>query len=252
MNIELEAWKASYDEQGYILVRDAVKEIPQFEKLLDGSEEKFFEKDDVTLRSVYGFHKNPLFLKWLSESSLIKQIVVSLLGEEVYLHQCKVNIKNRDESSVWPFHRDYPFWKVFDHFPKNDFLNVVVYLDDVFEGSGELKLIPCSHMEFLDREAMDELTDYSLEGSASSDLLFSFSEDEITYFKKKFGVFKTIAQKGSVLLFDPNLIHGSDRSVLDFSRKILILTFNKCMNRPSEISQRPNYLCNSDNTPLKW
>ena len=183
-------------------------------------------------------------------NNVFRQFLSSL--EEVYLHQTKVNIKNQNESSIWPYHRDFPFWKVFDHFPDNQFLNVVVYLDDVFEGSGELILIPKSHKVFLPREAQDENIDYSLEGSASSDLLFSFSSDELDMFGSSYGLDSTIGGKGSLLLFNPNLIHGSGSSSIDFSRKIMIMTFNACSNLPNGVSSRPSYLCNTNRAPIQW
>lgn len=252
MKTDIEALINSYHENGYALLPEVLNELPDFEALIDQDTEKVYEKDDTTLRSIYGFQNNSNFIEWLKSCSLIKEITQTLLGEQVYLHQTKVNLKNKNEDSVWPYHRDFPFWKVFDHFPENQFLNVVVYLDDVFEGSGELKVIPKSHKHFLAREAQDVQIDYSLEGSASSDLLFSFSEKEKSYFQQKYGLKKTTGPKGSLMLFDPNLIHGSGVSYLDFSRKIMILTFNACSNLPSDESPRPAYLCNKDRTPIAW
>jgi ectoine hydroxylase len=252
MKTDIEALINSYQENGYALLLEVINELPEFEALIDQDTEKVYEKDECTLRSIYGFQNNSTFIEWLKSCSLIKEITHTLLGEQVYLHQTKVNLKNQNESSVWPYHRDFPFWKVFDHFPDNQFLNVVVYLDDVFEGSGELKVIPKSHNHFLAREAQDVQIDYSLEGSASSDLLFSFSADELEMFSSSYGIDSTIGRKGSLLIFDPNLIHGSGSSSIDYSRKIMILTFNTCSNIPLEQSKRPNYLCNINRTPITW
>ena len=252
MKTDIEALINSYQENGYVLLPEVINELPDFEALIDQDTEKVYEKDECTLRSIYGFQNNSTFIKWLKSYSIIKEITQTLLGEQVYLHQTKVNLKNQNESSVWPYHRDFPFWKVFDHFPDNQFLNVVVYLDDVFEGSGELKVIPKSHNHFLAREAQDEQIDYSLEGSASSDLLFSFSSDELDMFGSTYGIDSTIGRKGSLLIFNTNLIHGSGNSSIDYSRKIMILTFNSCSNIPVDQSKRPNYLCNLNRTPITW
>jgi ectoine hydroxylase len=252
MKTDIEALINLYLENGYALLPEVINELPDFEALIDQDTEKVYEKDECTLRSIYGFQNNSTFIEWLKSCSIIKEITQRLLGEEVYLHQTKVNIKNQNESSIWPYHRDFPFWKVFDHFPDNQFLNVVVYLDDVFEGSGELIVIPKSHKVFLPREAQDENIDYSLEGSASSDLLFSFSSDELDTFGSSYGLDSTIGGKGSLLLFNPNLIHGSGSSSIDFSRKIMIMTFNACSNLPNGVSSRPSYLCNTNRTPIQW
>ena len=245
-------WKSTFVALGYDLFHEVLAEIPTFDFLLTPGVEKVYEQDGITLRSIYGFHENPTFLDWLNQQHIIKEIVTEIIGEEVYIHQSKVNLKNQQESSVWPFHRDFPFWNVFDHFSHNHFLNVVIYLDDVVEDSGALELIPKSHLEFLAREKADKDIDYSLEGSAGSDLLFRFSETEIAYFKEKYGTFTTVGKKGSILLFNPDIIHGSGNSTLDFSRKIMILTFNTCANKPDAVSPRPNYLCNQNQSPLPW
>ena len=252
MKTDIEALINLYLENGYALLPEVINELPDFEALIDQDTEKVYEKDECTLRSIYGFQNNSTFIEWLKSCSLIKEVTQTLLGEQVYLHQTKVNIKNQNESSIWPYHRDFPFWKVFDHFPDNQFLNVVVYLDDVFEGSGELVVIPKSHKDFLPREAQDDNIDYSLEGSASSDLLFSFSSDELDMFGSSCGLDSTIGGKGSLLLFNPNLIHGSGSSSIDFSRKIMILTFNACSNMPNGVSSRPSYLCNTNRAPIQW
>jgi ectoine hydroxylase len=227
-------------------------ELPDFDFLIDEQTEKFYEKDGISLRSIYGFQQNAYFRQWLTSQQRIKEVVTSLLGEEVYLHQTKVNIKNRDESSVWPYHRDFPFWHVFDHIPVNQMLNLVIFLDDVPEGSGEMALIPGSQHEYLQRESNNIKVEYSLDGSASNDLLFDFTEEEVLYFKEKYGLEYARGMKGSLLLFNPDVIHGSGKSERDFSRKIMILTFNRCDNQPHTKSKRPAYLCATDTAPIKW
>ena len=70
--------------------------------------------------------------------------------------------------------------------------------------------------------------------------------------KNKFGYELSTGPKGTILLFNPNTIHGSSYSSQDFSRRILILTFNSCDNTPSLPLTRPDYLCSNNFTPIKW
>ena len=212
----------------------------------------FLEKDSDKIRTVYGFQNSILFCEWLCKQKNIKEIVELILGEKVYLHQTKINYKNKSADSIWPFHRDFPFWNNFDQIKNNAMVNIVIFLDNVNEGSGELKLIPKSHKEFLERESNDKSVEMSLEGSASRDLLFSFTDQEVDYFQKKSGCYKVKGPKGSILVFDPNIIHGSDNSLADQSRGIMLLTFNKCDNKPVKKSSRPEYLCSTNYDPIKW
>ena len=69
---------------------------------------------------------------------------------------------------------------------------------------------------------------------------------------ERFGKEICTGPKGSLLLFDPDTVHGSSFSYEDFSRKLLILTFNVCSNKPRIPTVRPDYLCSTDFTPLQW
>ena len=173
-------------------------------------------------------------------------------NQEIYIHQSKINIKNKAESSVWPYHRDFPFWNVFDGIKENKFLNLVLFLDDVHEGNGAIGFIPGSQNYFLEREEKFKEQSFSLEGSASSNLLFDFSDEEVKMLQDKFGHELSVGSKGSILLFDPNTVHGSSFSSEDCSRRILILTFNTCDNPPKIPLTRPDYLCSEDFKSIQW
>lgn len=214
---------------------------------------KFYESDKTTVRSNYGFHRDPEIIEWLKKNETIKSICHMIYGnQEIYIHQSKINIKNKAESSVWPYHRDFPFWNVFDGIKENKLLNLVLFLDDVNEGNGALGFIPGSQNFFLEREEKFKEQSFSLEGSASSNLLFDFSDEEVKMLQDKFGHELSVGYKGSILLFDPNTVHGSSFSCEDFSRRILILTFNTCDNPPKIPLIRPDYLCSVDFTPIRW
>jgi ectoine hydroxylase len=244
---------AFYEQNGFVmLTSDTVNPLLNYEEFFDDKTEIVYEKDKKTIRSIYRFQHNLLFKRWLSSQNSIHRYVTSILGKDVYLHQIKINLKNNNTDSVWPFHWDFPFWHVFDHIPENKMLNVGAYLEDALKGSGEIQLIPQSHTIFLNREQENRNAVYSLEGSASSELLFSFTDDEITHFIEKYGLNSTYGTKGSVLLFNPDIIHGSQMSIDNHTRKLMILTFNSCCNLPSEKSTRPKYLCSNEYEAIKW
>ena len=214
---------------------------------------KFYESDETTVRSYYGFHRDPEIIEWLEKNETIKSICHMIYGnQEIYIHQSKINIKNKAESSVWPYHRDFPFWNVFDGIKENKLLNLVVFLDEVNVGNGALGFIPGSQNFFLEREENFKDQSFSLEGSASSNLLFDFSDEEVEMLQDKFGHELSVGSKGSILLFDPNTVHGSSFSSENFSRRILILTFNACDNPPEIPLTRPDYLCSEDFKSIQW
>lgn len=246
----------SYREKGFVCLNNPKIFLPEnIEKKISNSQlsVKFFESDGQTVRSYYGFHRDTEVRNWLLEQNAIKLICRKIFpDDEIYIHQSKVNIKNKAESSVWPYHRDFPFWNVFDGIEKNRLLNLVIFLDDVNERNGALSFIPGSQFYFLEREKDFANQEFSLEGSASSNLLFDFSEEEVAGFSELFGKEICTGPKGSLLIFDPDTVHGSSFSYEDFSRKLLILTFNVCSNKPRIPAVRPDYLCSTDFTPLQW
>lgn len=249
----MELIKKTYDIQGFVYFDGfSLNQFLEIKKLIDNETEVKYEKNNLDIRSIYGFQNNNYFRTWLLNQIFIKEIVDLLIGGDVYLHQTKINFKNKDKKSIWPFHRDFPFWNNFDNIKENNLLNVVIFLDDVVEGTGELLLIPKSHKEFLNKETEFSKVEMSLAGSSSSDLLFSFSEEEINYFKEKNGIYKAIGPKGSILVFNPNIVHGSHNSSQNESRAMMILTFNRCENKPCQPSLRPEYLCSTDYKPLRW
>ena len=245
-----------YLERGFLFFDNYTVNITEdLENKITGSAHsvKFYESDGKTIRSFYGFHRDTHIKEWIQLQKPIQEICKKIYpNEEIYIHQSKVNFKNNIESSVWPFHRDFPFWNVFDGISDNRLLNVVIFMDDVNEDNGALSFIPGSQNYFLEREKEFANQSYSLEGSASNNLDFDFTQIEVESLKLKFGTELITGPKGSIVIFNPDLVHGSSFSTKYFSRKLMLLTFNVCNNKPEIPAIRPEYLCSTDFSPIKW
>ncbi|HYC27567.1 MAG TPA: phytanoyl-CoA dioxygenase family protein, partial [Chitinophagaceae bacterium] len=61
-------------------------------------------------------------LKKLVEPSL------QLLGDDVYIHQTKINSKHAMLGDWWEWHQDYTYWKYDDGMPRPDVLTAMIYL----------------------------------------------------------------------------------------------------------------------------
>jgi ectoine hydroxylase len=244
-----------YEAKGYVLLEGAHVEIPsEIERLTRNSpySEIYHESDGQTPRSYYGFHQDPSFVQWLEKQTLLRKVLEEILPGDVYLHQSKVNLKNRNASSTWPYHRDFPFWNVFDNIARNQMVNLVIFMDHVTAENGALTFIPGSQHHFLDREIQNQRIEFSLEGSASSDLLFDFTDEEVQSLSNRFGIHTCTGPKGSLLAFDPDTIHGSLSATEDNCRRLMILTFNHCDNLPTNPSPRPEFLCSTHFSPIAW
>ena len=68
-------------------------------------------------------------------------------GEDVYVHQFKLNAKAAFEGDVWQWHQDYGTWARDDGMPQARAMNIAVFLDEVMPINGPLLLIPGSHKQ---------------------------------------------------------------------------------------------------------
>ncbi len=65
-----------------------------------------------------------------------------MFGEDVYVHQFKLNAKAAFEGDVWQWHQDYGTWARDDGMPQARAMNIAVFLDEVMPINGPLLLIP--------------------------------------------------------------------------------------------------------------
>ena len=81
-----------------------------------------------------------------------------LFGEDVYVHQFKLNAKAAFEGDVWQWHQDYGTWARDDGMPEPRAMNIAVFLDEVMPINGPLLLIPKSHKQGVFEAGHDKLT----------------------------------------------------------------------------------------------
>ena len=67
-----------------------------------------------------------------------------LFGEQVYMHQYKINAKASFTGDVWQWHQDYGTWARDDGMPEPRAMNIAVFLDEVMPINGPLMLVPRS------------------------------------------------------------------------------------------------------------
>src|ERR1700746_2662347 len=81
-----------------------------------------------------------------------------LFGEDVYVHQFKLNAKAAFEGDVWQWHQDYGTWARDDGMPEPRAMNIAIFLDEVMPINGALMLIPKSHKAGVLAAGHDTLT----------------------------------------------------------------------------------------------
>ncbi|HDY8021025.1 TPA: phytanoyl-CoA dioxygenase family protein [Vibrio vulnificus] len=201
-----------------------------------------YESDCKIVRGVHGMHLYDAYFSSLVQSPYFVQAAEAILGEPVYLHQSKINFKWSKDGKSWPWHQDYVFWREFDGILHNSLVNIAVFLDDVAEDNGPLVFIPHTHHLGNISKCFESRSDWNKDLSAA--LTFQVLPDEVDPLIDLHGTKSVTGQAGDVVFFNPDTIHGSGDNLSDEPRRIMILTYNTCSNRPGAVaSPRPEFLC---------
>jgi ectoine hydroxylase len=168
--------------------------------------------------------------------------VEQLLGEQLYMHQFKINAKSAFDGEVWQWHQDYGTWARDDGMPEARAMNISVFLDEVTHINGPLMLVPRSHRHGT-LEAGHDLT-------TTSYPLWTLDNATVTRLVDEGGIVVPVGKPGGVLLFHGNLVHGSAGNITPFPRKIVYLTLNAVSNH-IRTPTRPEWIAHRDFAPIQ-
>lgn len=261
-----------YREQGYLLLDDVfiVDEVQQIRAhaqadLCQESERRVCEADGGLARAVHGSHLVSKFFSDLVRLPRLLSIARQVLGGDVYVHQFKINAKAALKGEPWEWHQDAYFWHHEDGMPDALAINVAIHLDEANEFNGPLLMIPQSHlvgeMPAVAVPQRDEESanppNQSRQGSqdwrrtVSAKLKYTLEPAMLAEMVSKQGIVSAKGPAGSVLLFDPSILHGSSGNVSPFDRCILFISYNRTSNRLGSVERpRPEFLASRNFTPL--
>ena len=131
-----------FDEQGFLffpdcfhpdevsVLRKEAKRVYELER-----EEVVVESSGVP-RTAFAAHTYNEGFRRLGAHPRLIEPVVQILGEEVYMHQFKVNAKAAFDGEVWQWHQDFGTWHRDDEMPEPRAMNIAIFLDDVTAANG--------------------------------------------------------------------------------------------------------------------
>lgn len=212
------------------------------------------EKNSDVYRAFHGCHLYSDVYSDLVRKPEFLQIARSLLNDEVYIHQLKVNLKQAFSGETWPWHQDYIYWRNEDKVPTNSIVSVMIYLDDITEFNGPLFFIPRSHKAGCIEPQIPEGAAAGWEGNVSALLTYQVSDDHVTSLVAEGGLFSAKGNKGTAVWFDGNIVHASPPNLSPSQRRIAILTYNAVSNAPLDenlSARRPDFLNARDRSPLQ-
>ena len=183
--------------------------------------------------------------------------VQELLGEELYMHQFKINGKMAFEGDVWQWHQDYGTWMNDDAMPTERAMNVAIFLDDVTDFNGPLMFIPGSHRRgVVDAKHDLTTTSYPL-WTVDNELIAQLVEraggkgrfDSEGRFVPA-GIVSPKGPAGSMILFHSCLVHASGSNLSPFNRVSVYLSLCAVSNHIRRF-KRPEYIAHRDFTPIE-
>ena len=244
---------AQFDRDGYLFFPGLF--TPEETRMLsDAVPELYNRREDYNIREKGGDAVRTNFAAHMYSEPFAKlarhprmiQPVEELLGEELYMHQFKINGKMAFEGDVWQWHQDYGTWLNDDLMPTERAMNVAIFLDDVTEHNGPLMLIPGSHKKGV-VEARHDLT-------TTSYPLWTVDNNLIRQLVqraggKQGGIVTPKGPAGSMILFHSCLIHGSGSNMSPFDRVSVYLSLCAVSNHIRRY-KRPEYIAHRDFTPI--
>lgn len=248
-----------YAENGFMVLEDLFSdvEVKMFQQELERlrqdekvkqSGETITEPDSGELRSVFRVHENSALFKKLVADSRLAEVARYVLNDDVYIHQSRLNYKPAFRGKEFYWHSDFETWHVEDGMPRMRALSMSVTLTENFEYNGPLMLVPGSHRQFA--ACAGETPEEHFKASLKKQEYGVPSDEQLKKMVDSGGIVTASCKPGSVIVFDCNVMHGSNSNITPEPRANLFFVYNALSNRVVEpfCSQppRPEYICSRE------
>ena len=200
------------------------------------------EKTGDVVRTNFAAHLYSAPFARLARHPRMVEPVTQVFGEDVYMHQFKINGKQAFDGDVWQWHQDYGTWSNDDQMPEARAMNVAIFLDEVNEFNGPLMFIPGSHkLGVLDAAHDTSTTSYPL---------WVISSETIKKLVDRGGIVAPKGPAGSMILFHGCLVHASSSNLSPWNRVSVYLSLCAVSNHIRRF-KRPDYIAHRDFTPIQ-
>jgi len=229
-----------YEQNGYLHIEgfftpEEVKKLKAEMQLLkdasadSGAREIVREPGGSEIRSIFAVHANNDVFRDLSLHHKLQRVVTHLLGGDVYVHQSRINFKRGFTGKEFYWHSDFETWHVEDGMPSMRALSCSIALDDNYHFNGPLMVVPGSHTTFV--SCVGQTPDDHYKQSLRRQEYGVPDEESLTKLVKEGGIETPVGKAGSIVLFDCNIMHGSNSNITPYSRNNVFLVFNSVENR---------------------
>ncbi|SNS32215.1 ectoine hydroxylase [Sphingopyxis indica] len=231
---------AGFDRDGYLVLDDIFSdaEVAHLQaaagKLLAdpaalAPETIIAEPQSKEVRSIFELHRQSDVMARLAADARLAEVARFLLGDEVYLHQSRLNYKPGFKGKEFYWHSDFETWHVEDGMPRMRALSMSILLAENNANNGPLMVIPGSHRSFL--ACVGETPENHYLSSLKKQEYGVPDEDSLAEMAFEKGIVAPTGKPGTVIIFDCNLMHGSNGNITPFPRSNAFFVYNAVSNR---------------------
>jgi ectoine hydroxylase len=229
-----------YEKNGFLVLHElfSAAEVACFKRELDrlrgdpalkDSGEVINEPGSGEVRSVFRVHAiSPTFEMLASDKRLVN-IARGLLGDEVYIHQSRVNFKPGLHGKEFYWHSDFETWHVEDGMPTMRALSMSITMTENTPCNGPLMVMPGSHKLYATCTGTTPANHFK--ESLRKQEYGVPTDDQLTELANRFGVVNATCKPGSVIIFDCNIMHGSNSNITPNPRSNAFFVYNAVSNQ---------------------
>ncbi|RXZ84283.1 ectoine hydroxylase [Paenibacillaceae bacterium] len=229
-----------YEENGYLFLDQffTQEEITHWREELvrlqqryrkEQAAEVIREPGGEEVRSIFDVHRNNPVFGQVSQHPRLRAVVEYLLGGETYIHQSRINYKPGFTGKEFYWHSDFETWHVEDGMPAMRALSCSIALEDNFTYNGPLMVVPGSHRKFV--TCVGQTPENHYKDSLRRQEYGVPDPESLTRLVEEGGIETPVGKAGSIVLFDCNIMHGSNSNITPLPRSNVFLVYNSVENR---------------------
>jgi ectoine hydroxylase len=186
------------------------------------------ERDSEEVRSIFEIHAQNAVMARLAADARLADVARFLLGDDVYVHQSRLNYKPGFEGRDFYWHSDFETWHVEDGMPRMRALSISVLLAPNTANNGPLMLMPGSHRSYV--ACVGETPDDHYRQSLQKQEYGVPDRQSLTTLAEAHDIVAPTGDPGTIIVFDCNMMHGSNGNITPLPRSNAFIVYNALSN----------------------
>lgn len=211
------------------------------------------EPGSGVVRSLFRLHLKNQRFRDLAKDPRIVTAVRQMIGDDIYVHQSRINFKPAFDGKEFFWHSDFETWHVEDGMPRMQAVSVSISLSETNEFNGPLVVLPGSHKTYV--RCVGETPENHFEQSLKKQEYGVPSREAMKRLVLQHPMVAPKGRPGSAVFFECNLLHGSSGNMTPWPRTNFFIVYNSLHNRVVEPfgdqPPRPEYLSERNFTPVQ-